>query len=139
MFPIGGQRVGIVTDVAVLDGGQPVVSEFMEPQTTPVTVWVDGCLFEIQTDVMRPALLEQQGETVTTKEFAWAFMPVVNGNVPAVDSGGSPTPIAASAITSSMSLRHNGRTYVMRGDAVLERDIRGRENHVFCVCEHQEG
>lgn len=132
MFPIGNQRVGIVTAVPVLDDDdQPVVSEFGEPETTERVVWVDGCLFEIQTPT------EQQNLTVTTSEIGWAFMPVAGGQVPAVDDDGVPAPTAADAITSGLKLRHAGRDYVMRGDAVLEKTIRGADDHVFCVCEHE--
>ena len=135
IFPIGNQRVGIVTDVPVLDGGDPVVSEFGEPvyEDDPMVVWVDGCLFESQT----PS--EQQNLTITTSDVAWAFMPVAEGQVPAVTDAGASAPVAVTSITSSVKLRHDGRTYVMRGDAVLEKDIHGREDHVLCLCERERG
>lgn len=123
MFPIGNQRVGILSRTPVLDvGGDPVVTEFGEPvyELDPAVVWVDGCLFE---SLIR-RVAEDQSLATTTKEPAWAMMPVTD---------------ATKAITSSMALRHNGRDYVMRGDAVLEFDIRGVAQYVFCHCEHQEG
>lgn len=146
IFPIGDQRVGIERTTAVLDEDQnPVYTEFNEPVTTASIVWVDGACFEIQTPT------EQQNLTVTTSEIAWAFLPVADGKVPAVAittvagqpvetpapvqffSSGKPT------ISSSLWLWHNGLRYAMRGDAVLEQDIHGRQDHVFCVCEREQG
>lgn len=121
MFQIGNQRVGIVTEVPVLDAGDPVVSEFMEPETTDAVIWKDGCLFEIQT----PS--EQQNMTVTTSAPAWAFFPVDDDT---------------RALKSDQLLRYpypDGDDYVMRGDGVVETDIRGHDDHVFAVCELQKG
>lgn len=142
VYPLGAQRVGVELDVPVLDGGgNPVLSEFGQPQTTTTTVWVDGCLFEAP-----QAPDEQQGDTVTTSEVAWALLPVgSDGTIPAVTAAGSPAPIpfldaaGAPSISSSARLRHDGLLYAMRGDAVLERDLRGRPDHVFCRCERQRG
>ena len=140
-FP-GRQRVGIQREVAVLDGGgKPVLSEFGEPQTTTIMSWVDGCLFEVP---RWPE--EQQDMTVTTSEMAWALIPV-NGDavIPAVSDSGSPDPMpffsgpGAPSITSSAWLIHDGLRYAMRGDSVLERDLRGRPDHVFCSCERERG
>lgn len=125
MFTIGNQRVGIVTQVPVLDvHGDPVVTEFGEPVygPEPDIVWVEGCQFEVQ--VPRPALAEQQNMTVTTNEIAWCHLPVTDDT---------------RAITSSKKLRHADLTYDMRGDAAVEIDIRGREDHVFALCERQMG
>lgn len=106
MFGIGNQRVGIVT-------------------ADDVAAWVDGCLFEVQIPT------EAQNPIGHAAEIAWAFLPVVNGYVRT-----TPAPTAVADITPSLRLRHNGRDYVMRGDAVLETDIHGRADHVFCACEH---
>ncbi len=140
VFPIGDQRVGVEVAVAVLDGdGQATFTEYGEPVTTASLVWVDGACFEIQTPT------EQQNLTVTTSEIAWAMLPVADGVVPAVDDDGEPAPVqffdeaGKHTISSSVWLRHNGLRYAMRGDAVLEQDIRGRQDHVFCVCEREKG
>lgn len=125
MFPIGNQRVGIVTDVPVLDGdGNPVVDEQMAPvyEDEPAIVWVDGCQFEVQ--VLGVAQIEQQSDTTTTNEIAWCHLPVTD---------------ATRAITSAMKLRHADLTYEMRGDGVIEVDLRGHEHHVFALCERQTG
>lgn len=130
-YPIGDQRVGVERETVT------GYSDYSEPITESVTVWVDNACFEIQTPT------EQQNLTVTTSEIAWAMLPVADGIVPAVDDADEPAPIVfiddgKVAISSSAWLWHNGLRYAMRGDAVLERDIRGRDDHVFCVCEREQ-
>ncbi|MGV7585233.1 hypothetical protein PJN38_24225 [Mycobacterium kansasii] len=140
VFALGNQRVGIVTDVIDLDGGQPIVNEYGQPQTHEAVVWVDGCVFESQSSATTTvSSFEQQALTVTTSDPAFAFLPVVDGQVPAVDDDDQPAPMPWSQITSDLKLRHNDLTYAMRGDAVLEQDIHGREDHVFCACEREKG
>lgn len=140
IYPIGDQRVGIELDVPDLDDdGNPVVDEYGEPQITHATFWVDNACFEIQT----PS--EQQNLTVTTSEIGWAMLPVADGIVPAMDDDDQPAPVqffdenGKHVISSSVHLMHNGLRYAMRGDAVLEQDIRGRQDHVFCVSEREQG
>ena len=138
----GRQRVGIQRDVPIVDSdGHPVLSEFGEPQTTTATVWVDGCLFEVP----HPPE-EQQDMVVTTSEIGWALFPVSGDAViPAVTGTGSPSPMpfldasGSPSIDSSAWLIHDGQRYAMRGDAVLERDLRSRPHHVFCRCERERG
>lgn len=136
MFAIGNQRVGIVTEVPVLDGGgNPVVDELMAPvNLTENVVWIDGCQFEVQVHGVH--LVEQQSNTTTTNEIAWCHLPVTTKGV---DGLGDPVVTDTRAITSAMKLRHANLTYEMRGDAVTEIDIRGREHHVFALCERQTG
>lgn len=133
VFQIGNQRVGIERETVTGYG------DYGEPITEQVIVWVDKACFEIQT----PS--EQQNLTVTTSEIAWAMLPVADGVVPAVDDSDAPAPVqffdtdGKPTISSSLWLHHNGLRYAMRGDAVLEQDIRGREDHVFCLCEREQG
>lgn len=127
IFPIGGQRIGIVTDVVV------GYTELGEPITTEGVVWWDGCVLEMQT------MSELQNETVTTSEIAVVVGPVAGDQIPAVDDNGNPEPMLVADLKSDRKLRHDGRTYVMRADAVLQKDIRGRADHVECRCEHEEG
>lgn len=139
MYPIGDQRVGIEWNTPVLDGsGNPTYTEANEPIVATTTLWVDHAAFEIQT----PS--EQQNLTVTTSEIGWAFLPVSADRViPAVDADGNPAPLpffgtgGKPSIDANARLVHNGLRYVMRGDAVLEQDIRGRADHIFCLCERQ--
>jgi hypothetical protein len=138
-FPIGDQRVGIERETVT------GYTDYGEPITSKVTVWVDNACFEIQT----PS--EQQNMTVTTSEIAWAFLPVADSVVPAVDDDGADASLpffisnpgqdddGKPTINANVWLRHNGLRYAMRGDAVLEQDLRGRQDHVFCVCEREEG
>ena len=145
VYPIGDQRVGIEIVVPVLDGdGEPTFTEFGEPIVAGATVWVEKACFELQT----PS--EQQNLTVTTSEIAWAMLPVADGKIPTVDDDGNAAPLdffdqtagehfGRPTIDANTWLRHNGLRYAMRGDSILEQDIRGREDHVFCVCERQQG
>lgn len=139
VYQIGDQRVGVERETVT------GYTDFGEPITTSVTVWVDDACFELQTPT------EQQNLTVTTSEIAWAMLPVADGAVPAVDDDDDPAPIeffisnpggpddGKPTINANGWLWHNGLRYAMRGDAVLEQDIRGREDHVFCVCEREQG
>lgn len=134
VYPIGDQRVGI--ELPQVTGE----SEYGEPEYgPPVMRWVDNACFEIQT----PS--EQQNQTVTTSEIGWAMLPVADGVVPAVNDDDQPAPVqffdedGKPTISSSLWLVHNGLRYAMRGDAVLEQDIRGRQDHVFCLCEREQG
>lgn len=141
VYPIGDQRVGIERETVTghTDFGEPIVE--------PVTVWVDNACFEIQTPT------EQQNLTVTTSEIAWAMLPVADSTIPAVDDDGEDAsiplfyegqddngdPVTKVSVNANAWLHHNGLRYAMRGDAVLEQDIRGRQDHVFCICERQQG
>jgi hypothetical protein len=98
--------------------------------------WVDGCALEVQT------MSEQQGAAVTTSEIAVVLMPVAGDQVPLVDEDGEPVGFkAVSAISSSVRLREyaTGLEYAMRGDAVLQTTIRGRQDHAECLCERERG
>lgn len=139
VYPIGDQRVGV--ERSAITGYLP---PFGEPIVEQVIVWVDNACFEIQTPT------EQQNLTVTTSEIAWAMLPVADGVVPAVDDDDGPAPIqffisnpgedddGKPTINANAWLWHNGLRYAMRGDAVLEQDIRGRHDHVFCICEREQ-
>lgn len=133
-FRIGAERVGIVTDVQQLDGDdKPIVTAAGEPVTGESVVWWDGCTVEMQ-DVD-----EAQGLTISTSEMTVVIGPAAGNQIPTVDDDGDPAPMAVADLTANQRLRHDGRTYVMRGDAVLQKDIRGRSDHVECKCEHQAG
>lgn len=136
LFPIGAQRVGVVT--ATLDNVE--TTELFETERTGETVaWVDNCLFEIQ-NFTTPATVEQQTvETTTTTEVAWWLAPIVDGQVPAVDEDDNPLMLTVASISSAKALRHDGLDYEMRADSVRERDIRGRDSHLFAMCERQTG
>lgn len=143
VFPIGGQRVGIVTRPPLLDDDdQPIRTELFEPETGPPTVvWVHNAGFEV-TKVDR--LVGQDG-TLATVRTAVATLPVVGTDIPGVvDDGGSDSEpaevmVAVADVTSENWIRgDDGRDYLILADAVLHRDIRGRSSHVRCDCEHRE-
>lgn len=130
VFSIGNQRVGIVTpsDVRIPPYNEP------DPDAPPTVEWVRGCSFQIQNPT------EQQGDTVTTSEMANAYLPVRNGCVRVVDVDGAfvrSKPVTE--ITANVALRDGdtGLDYEMRGNALLQRDIDGREDHVFCIAERE--
>lgn len=124
MFPIGNQTVGIVTQAPVLDdSGVPVVNEFFETQTSPEVIWKTGCVFEIQLPSMFASEFERVTPSgATTKQIGMAFFP------PDDDT---------TAIKSGDTLRYNNVDFQMRGDAVVEVDLQGAVDHVFCLCEAQ--
>lgn len=132
IWPLGRQWVGIVKPTPVLDGsGHPIVSEFMEPQTAQTVTWKQNCCLEPK--IMSPRLVEEQtGGTTVTREVGHAFLPVDSDTI---------------AITSAMLLRDggsgpipvDGADYEMRGDALVEVDIRGNPDHVFCLIMAQKG
>jgi hypothetical protein len=130
---LGGQRVGIVRDVPVLDGdGQPVYGKLGVPVVTEMVTWVDNALFETQstaeTDSAGTRSTTDAGVAVSALDRAWCFLPVSGGHVPA-----NPAAVAVVDITASARIRHGGRDYQMQDAAVLEYDDLGAEDHVFCL------
>jgi hypothetical protein len=77
--------------------------------------------------------------TTTSGEQGWCFLPVLDAHVPAVDENDAPAPVAVADLTCVARLTHQGTVYGMTGDAVLEFDLDGREDHVFCLCERRLG
>lgn len=136
MWHIGRQTVGIVTEVPT------VVTEFMEPaEPTESVAWVHNCLFEVQESARPKTAEDQRGGTVVTYTTAWVFMPTTTaGLIPAFDGDGNAiASVDPSTIDSSKILRYSGVDYPMRGQAVLEIDINGKPDHVFCLCEDDRG
>jgi len=132
VYRIGNQRVGVERETVTGYG------DYGDPITESVTVWVDNACFEVQTPT------EQQNLTVTTSEVAWAMLPIADSAIPAVNDQGQDAalPFLTSGkptINANSWLWHNGLRYAMRGDSVLEQDIRGRQDHVFCICEREQG
>lgn len=115
----GRQDVVVVRTVpAVDDDGNPIYSEIMGVQTVEHIDTVTGCLFEIQDET------EIQAATTTVSTRAWCVMPVT---------------AVTRTIDSTMVLRYGGRDWQMRGDARIEVDLDGFEDHVLCICEAQKG
>lgn len=134
---LGSDTVYLVSEGPVLDGnGNPVRGELGRPKTTESLVRVEGCVFELQVTVT-PERFEQVDVTTTTSDIRWAFLPVVDGQVPGFDADGEP--VKVDPPTSSMRVRYEGRDWQIRGDAAVEVDLDGIENHVFVMCERQTG
>lgn len=133
---LGGQRIGIISETVVLDvDGQPVLDEYRQSTITTSTVWVAGCLFELQT----PNGLSDSVDAASTlkTEIGWCLMPVSSGAVPAVTDGGQRTTVAVADIR----LLHydGGKPFQVQGRAAIEVDDDGREDHVFVLSSRVVG
>lgn len=138
-FP-GHDTLYLVSDVPELDGnGNQIKDELNRPKMTESVVRVEGCVFELQITVT-PERFEQVGVTTTTSDIRWAFMPVVDGQVPGFDADDEPVLVDPPA--SDMRVRYKGLDWQVRGgaeDAAVEVDLDGIEDHVFAMCERQTG
>lgn len=124
----GNDTVGIVKRVPVLDGGgNPVLSDVGEPQTTEQVTVKTGCLFEVYVPGSANQVEEVTTLGTTDKHFAWVFLPVDDDTA---------------AIAAADLLRYpypGDQDWEMRGDAVVEKDLWGSPDHVFAACEKQQG
>ncbi len=135
-FP-GVDTLYLITGAPVLDGnGQPVRDELLKVKTAESVVRVEGCVFELQVTVT-PERFEQVTETTNTSDIRWAFLPVVDGQVPGFDDGGDP--VLVDPPGSQGRVRYGGQEWQIRGDAAVEVGLDGIENHVFVMCERQTG
>lgn len=140
----GGETLGIAVE-------QPTgrVDSLNQPVTAKVvTQWVYGCTFEPYTR----GPVEEQTDTITSHERAWAFLPYLPGiGVPTVDADGNPVvdgdgnPVAA-VITNNhwiQPVRANDaqaqRNYKVQGLPEIEYDIDGAPSYAWIVCEWQGG
>lgn len=124
MFPIGNQRVGIVTKTTTT--GKTEL--FETPEAGETVAWVDGCSFQVQTPIEN-----QNIETTTVYEVAECFMPSTDGTVITID--GQVIPFTDIASTKKLREFATSRDYLMRGDAVFEI---GKAPHVFARCERRK-
>lgn len=120
-----------------------------QPVTVPVVVaWVYGCVFEPYSR----GPVEEQSDTITSHERAWAFLPYVAGvGIPTVDQNGNPVvdddgnPVPASINNSNwiQPVRPNDaqaqRNYKVQGLPEIEYDGDGMPDHAWIVCEWQGG
>ncbi|UXA06583.1 hypothetical protein KXD96_27995 (plasmid) [Mycobacterium sp. SMC-2] len=140
----GGETLGVVEMQASghVDGKNQAV-------TSPsVVAWVYGCTFEPYTR----GPVEEQSDTITSHERAWAFLPYVPGiGIPTVDVNGDPVldtngdPVPASIGNSNwiQPVRANDaqaqRLYKVQGLPEIEYDIDGLPVYAWIVCEWQGG
>lgn len=126
------------------DNGNPMCNQLREPVTRDVVIWVDRCLFEViglgETGLYELQSVGDRGLLSTAAEAtAQCFLPVFDGAVRGVDDDNTTWVLPVTDITSRCWIMFDGGRYELRGDAVLECDDDGREDHVFCLCQRTRG
>jgi len=135
----GGDTVYVVTktDTGQRDGlNQPVPGES--------ATQVYGCVF----DIISSGPSEEQTDTTTNSERAWAFLPIVDGQgIPTVDDDGNENvdadgnPIFIAEIPNTARIRPKRSTalaqrdYKIIGRPEVQYDLDGQPDHVWIVCE----
>jgi hypothetical protein len=141
----GGDLLGIGSWVStgVVDAKNQTKKTFVVAQ------YVYGCVFEPYSR----GPVEEQNDSTTSHERAWAFMPYVDGyGIPTVDADGNElvqddgvTPVAAVMDNNSwiVPIRPNDaqaqRSYKVQGLPEIEYDGDGQPEHAWIVCEWQAG
>ncbi|PQM44673.1 hypothetical protein C1Y40_05169 [Mycobacterium talmoniae] len=142
----GGDTIGIVTKTST---GQ--VDSLNQPITVESVVWVYGCVF----DIYSRGPIEQQSDTVSSEERAWAFLPYVvtaaGAGIPIVDDSGNPVldgngnQVLVTSVSNSCWLRPkrpnalSQRDYKVLGQPEIEYDMDGEPDHAWIVCEWRAG
>lgn len=143
----GGDLLGVVEMQPTTD--PPTLDAMNQPITNAVVVaLVYGCVFE----PIERGPVEEQTDTVTSHERAWAFLPYVQGiGIPTVDSGldlivdddGNPVPVV---ITNANYIQPQRATYTQAqrnykvfGLPELQYDGDGLPEHVWVTCEWRAG
>ena len=140
----GGETLGIVAEQST-----GTTDSLNQAVTAKVVVqWVYGCTFEPYTR----GPVEEQTDTITSHERAWAFLPYLPGiGIPTVDASGNPVldangvPVPASIGNSNwiQPVRVNDaqaqRNYKVQGLPEIEYDIDGLAAYAWVVCEWQGG
>lgn len=118
----GGDTIGIVT---LAKGGTP---DAMNQQSETATVtWVYGCVFE----PLDRGPVEEQSDTITSHERAWAFLPYIAGVTTGINNANYLRPQRPDALAQ--------RDYKVFGLPIIEYDIDGVPDHVFIACEWHSG
>lgn len=118
----GGDTIGIVTYAdsgTVDDNGQKIL--------TSSVVWVYGCVFEPYSR----GPVEEETDTITAHERAWAFFPYVPGVTTNINNGNWIRPQRPDALAQ--------RDYKVQGQSEIEYDMDGQPDHVFVVGEWHGG
>lgn len=140
----GGDTLAIVTRESTgrVDGKN-------QPITTPtITAYVYGCVFEPYSR----GPVEEQSDTITSHERAWAFLPYVSGlgiptvdvdGNPVLDGNGNPVPVTITNANWIQPIRPNDqqaqRNYKVQGLPEIEYDGDGMPDHAWVICEWQGG
>ncbi len=133
----GGETLGIVEMVAT-----GAVDELNQAVRTPTVVaWVYGCVFEPYSR----GPVEEQSDTITSHERAWAFLPYVPGSgIPGIDATTqAQIVVSINNATWIQPQRANDalaqRNYKTQGLPEIEYDIDGAPSYAWVVCEWQAG
>ena len=131
----GGDTIGVVEMQAT---GQ--TDSLNQAVKTPVvTALIYGCVFE----PLERGPVEEQSDTITSHERAWAFLPYVAGQGIPATVGGSPVflsmPTNANFLQPLRPDAQDERNYKIFGLPILEYDIDGQPDHVFITCEWRGG
>jgi hypothetical protein len=125
------------------------VDSLNKPITNPtVRALVYGCVFEPYSR----GPVEEQTDTITAHERAWAFMPYVYGvGIPQVDSNlnavvddnGNPVPVVIGNADFLQPVRLGNpqaqRNYKIQGLPEVQYDQDGMPDHVWIICEWHGG
>lgn len=101
---------------------------------------VYGCVFEPYTR----GPVEEENDTVTSHERAWAFLPYVQGiGIPGVDTNGDQGVVSINNANWIQPQRPNDavaqRNYKVQGLPEIEYDLDGAPSYAWVVCEWQGG
>lgn len=140
----GGETIAIIAEQAT---GQ-VDSLNQAIKQPAVVAYVYGCVFEPYSR----GPVEEENNTTTSHERAWAFLPYVAGiGIPTVDSSGNqlvdgdgnPVPVTIGNDNWIQPQRpHDAqaqRNYKVQGLPELEYDTEGMPDHMWVTCEWQGG
>jgi hypothetical protein len=115
---IGGDTLGIVTLAPTGDldsNGQQIFAESL--------VNVFGCVFEPLTR----GPIEEETDTITAHERAWAFFPYIEGVTTIINNANYIRPLRPDALAQ--------RDYKVQGLPEIEYDMDGQPDHVFVAAE----
>lgn len=133
----GADTIYVVTDVAT---GQR--DDLNKPITSEAVAEVYGCVF----DPVSTGPTEEQSDTTTNSERAWAFLPIIDGQgIPTVGKDENGDPIYIAAIPNKARLRPkrstalDQRDYKITARPEVQYDMEGQPEHVWIVCEWRGG
>ncbi|UVO12815.1 hypothetical protein NM962_01200 [Mycobacterium sp. SVM_VP21] len=133
----GADTIYVVTDVETGERDGLNQRKFSE-----AIAEVYGCVF----DVVSTGPTEEQSDTTTNSERAWAFLPIVNGQgIPTVDVDENGEQIFIAEILNTARLRPDRSTalgqrdYKIIGRPEVQYDMDGQPEHVWIVCEWRGG
>ena len=135
----GGDTIGIV-EMQPTGAGVDYMNQEIEAPVLLYTVY--GAVFE----PIERGPVEEQSDTITSHERAWAFLPYVLGKgIPttSVDDNGNTVfasmPTNANYVQPQRPDAQDQRNYKIFGLPELQYDIDGLPDHVWITCEWRAG